>query len=213
MKLTQIKPQVYYLLFDTQYELCSTMMRMEEFYESPYKNIQGKYFTLEEFMDTYAKHKGNFTYTSDWNGFNVPSSVIEAFWKTFSDNGQFLRDRLLQKEQKLFDTLVTIRDEEYYLMATHKKGTQRTVKHELAHAYYYLDKNYRETMDKLVKKFKNREELEARLLKVGYCKKVLKDEIQAYLATAEKDDLNKKILDKKWLLPKEFKRVFNERNR
>ena len=127
MKLTQIKPQIYYLLFDTQYELCSTMMRMEEFYESPYKNIRGKYFTLEEFMDTYAKNKGNFTYTSDWNGFNVPSEVIDAFWSTFTSYSvSLIESNLLVKEKKLFDILPSAHQTKYYLIAAHKKGTQRT---------------------------------------------------------------------------------------
>ena len=68
-------------------------------------------------------------------------------------------------------------------------------------------------MDGLAKKFEHRQELEERLLKVGYCRKVLKDEIQAYLATFEKEDFSKKILNKKWNLPKEFKQVFEERNK
>ena len=215
--VTQIKPDVYYLLFDTQYELCSTMMRMEEFYESPYKSIQGSYFTLEQFMDEYAKHTGNFTYTSDWNGFNIPGEVIVNFWRTFSDNS-FEKHPLLQKEKELiYDCLWSFMENEYkrkfYLIATHKKATKRALKHELAHAYYYLDKNYKKTMDALVKDFRHRKELEAQLLKAGYCKKVLNDEIQAYCSTFEKDDFNKEILKKTWSIPKDFKKIFEERNK
>lgn len=192
--------------FNTRYEVCSTMMRLEEFYESPYKSIKGKYFTLEQFMDEYAKHKGNFTYTSDWSGFNVPSNVVDAFWSRFIPN-------LLQKELKLRQVIETIPDKKYYLIAVYKKGTEKALRHELAHAYYYLDPKYKKTMDELVEKFEYRKKMEAKLLKIGYCREVLKDEMQAYLSTYKKKFFNKKILDKKWKIPKKFKRVFKERNK
>ena len=81
MRLKQVYPGLYFLKFPNQYEL--TMIRLQEFYESPYKNIRGKHFTLEQYMDAYAKHKGNFTYCSDWNGFNIPSIVIQDFFIIF----------------------------------------------------------------------------------------------------------------------------------
>jgi hypothetical protein len=207
MKLTRIRPQVYSLVFDTQYELCSTMMRMEEFYESPYKNINGKFFTLEQFMDEYAKHKKNFTYTNDWNGFNIPSDAVVAFFDEF-----IIHTDLLQKEFKLRRLLETIKDKKYYLIATRKKGSKHATHHELAHAYYYLDNQYRKTMDNLTQGFKYRKKLEARLLKQGYCKAVLKDEMQAYLSCYEKEDYSKKILRKKWKIPKKFKKVFEKKD-
>jgi inorganic pyrophosphatase len=68
-------------------------------------------------------------------------------------------------------------------------------------------------MDDLVERFKHRKKMESKLLKIGYCKSVLKDEIQAYLSTYKKVFFNKKILSKKWKIPKEFKKVFKERNK
>lgn len=37
----------------SQYEIASMFMRVQEFYESKYSTIRGKYFTVEEYMDTY----------------------------------------------------------------------------------------------------------------------------------------------------------------
>ena len=44
-----VLPNVYVLNFDTQYELCMSFVRMQEFYESP--KFRGKTFELEEFID------------------------------------------------------------------------------------------------------------------------------------------------------------------
>jgi len=200
MKLTCIKPQIYYLLFDNQYAVTSTMMRLEEFYESPYKNIKNKFFTLEQFMDTYAKHMGNFTYTSDWTGFNVQSEVIKKFIYYFKDD-------LLEKEKPLINLLQTIKDEKYYLIATYKGCQDNVLDHELAHAYYCLDLDYKHSMCQLINKFKHKLQMQNSLLKMGYCRAVLNDEIQAYLATIKKHEIVKKHYD-----TKEFKKVFKDKN-
>ena len=214
MKLTQIKPHIYYLLFDTQYELCSTMLRIEEFYESPYKNIKGKYFTLETYMDTYAKDTGNFTYYSDWNGYNIPSDSINEFWKTFNNYPvEPLLNSLLEKEKKLYDILTGISDPKYYLIATHKKVVKSALNHELAHAYYYLDPDYKKAMDDLIGGFKHRKAMETKLLKMGYGKSVLSDEIQAYLSTTKRYDIDSKIMNRDWKIPEEFRKIFRERDK
>ena len=41
-------------IFDTQYDLCSTLVRIQEFYESDSDKFRGKLFTLDEYMDYYA---------------------------------------------------------------------------------------------------------------------------------------------------------------
>src|SRR5271157_5489607 len=122
VKLIKIRPQVYHLIFKTRYEMCSTMMRLQEFYESPYKNVKGKYFTLEEYMDTYAKDFGNFTYTEAWSGFNVPDVAIKNFFGLFKDN-------LLEKEKYLYNILINICDSKYYLIVTCEK-TSDCINHE-----------------------------------------------------------------------------------
>jgi len=41
--------------YNTRYELCSCFMRIQEFYESDIPVIRGNYFTLDQYMDEYAK--------------------------------------------------------------------------------------------------------------------------------------------------------------
>src|ERR1700760_4146537 len=98
MKLQEVTSGLYHILFENQYSCCSTFLRLQEYYESPIKGIRGNYFTLEQFMDAYAETKGNFTYTLDWGGFNVPGHVIKKFFDLFGMN-------LLEKEKNLYHLL------------------------------------------------------------------------------------------------------------
>lgn len=61
IKKTMPLPGVIRLEFKNQYECCSSFMRLQEFYESPFKEIRGRFFKLDQFMDVYAKKQGNFT--------------------------------------------------------------------------------------------------------------------------------------------------------
>jgi hypothetical protein len=74
----KIADGIYLLRFKTQYELTSTFLRVQEYYESP--RFQGRIFTLEQFMDWYAAQYGSFSYFEDWSGFNVPSTAFQPFF-------------------------------------------------------------------------------------------------------------------------------------
>ena len=92
MTRSRIADGVFLLRFSTQYELASTLLRVQEHYES--KRFRNRVFTLEQYMDWYAKEYGAFTYYEDWSGFNVPSTAFTPFFR-----GRF--DPLLRKEQRL----------------------------------------------------------------------------------------------------------------
>lgn len=88
---SRIAKDIYLLRFKTQYELAATFLRVQEHYESP--RFHGRIFSLEQFMDWYAKRYGNFTYYEDWAGFNVPSTALQPFYE-----GKF--DPLSEKEKE-----------------------------------------------------------------------------------------------------------------
>jgi hypothetical protein len=156
-------------------------MRLQEFYESPLPGIRGKYFSIEDFMDAYAKAEGDFSYTSDWEAFNVPDVTIRAFVKVFYGHP------MLEKERELFDKLAPLlgSDRKFYLvgMAGNEIGY---LQHELAHAYYYLFPEYKAMMKRLSRQFRYKKEIRKALMKNGYCAAVVADEVQAYLATGTK---------------------------
>ena len=86
MKLIQKTKNIFQVEAESQYDLAMTFIRIQEFYESPFREIRGHDFILEKYMDRYAKEYGNFTYTTDWNGFNVPGDIVRKFFSLNETN-------------------------------------------------------------------------------------------------------------------------------
>lgn len=156
-----------------------TFCRVQEFYESPFKEIRGKKFHMMYFMELYSKRRGNgaFTYANDWVGFNVPGTVVDKMFKLGIDDITEY-DKIIKK---IHDSAKT---EQYYLIGS-SCNDKKTINHELCHGLYFLKKDYKHAVDKIVgnitpgayKKICNF------LLNLGYTKQVLPDEVQAYLCT------------------------------
>lgn len=180
IKRTEPAPGVIFLQFENQYETCSTFMRLQEFYESPIKGIRGQVFSLEKFMDLYAKTQGNFTYTTDWGGFNVPGHIVDRFFEMYEGD-------LLEKEITLRDA-IQAPEGPYYVIAMYGYDA---LEHELAHALFYLNPEYRKYVKKMVKALpkSTHKTIETWLLNKGYSKPQVIDEINAYLATSSKEEL------------------------
>lgn len=165
----RVGPGIYLLRFETQYELASTFLRLQEHYESP--EFHGRAFSLEQYMDWYAAQHGNFTYYQDWSGFNVPSTAFAAFYA-----GAF--DPLTRKEKRLLGFFRRLRGRFYVIGIYQDHGNSLT--HELAHALYFTDSDYRAAVRKAMRSY-DTEPLESQLAKAGYARHVIVDEVQAYL--------------------------------
>jgi len=218
-----IEPEVVFegllhLHFDTQYEITSTFLRLQEYYESDYPEIRGKHFTLDQYMDRYAADKGNFTYTSDWSGFNVPGHIIEEFAHKFAED-------LLEKEKDLLGVILQAVEEQewakYYVIASSRDGGRHNssndvMRHEIAHGMYYLNDKYRKEMRALTKDIKEKQPDIAKALKeMGYCNEVVDDEIQAYFGTSNMTFLADDIFegqDIPWELVLKAQRTFERFN-
>ena len=133
-------------------------------------------------MDTYAKHTGNFTYFTDWSGFNIPGNIVCEY----KDNHLASGVSYLNKERLLFASVSQyIQDygEDFYLLAIYK---ETDIKHELAHACYYLYPEYRKGINKLInKRLKHFKDQKKKLLEMGYRPDMIDDEQQAYLLEAK----------------------------
>jgi hypothetical protein len=126
-----MNPAIYHLTFPSQYLLTSTLMRAQEFYESPV--YQGKVFTHEEYMDWYAQDRGSMSYFIDWNGFNLPSATLDHFFRLNKD--------LSNKEKALYRRLKKL-PRPFYLIATHQAGAGGILAHEVVHGLFYLNRKY-----------------------------------------------------------------------
>ena len=200
--ITEIFHNAYLVKFSSQYAITSTLMRLQEFYESPTK-LKNHYFNLEEFMDDYAKKHGNFSYCEDWGGFNIPDFAIRKFESIFAG-------ALIKKEQAFINLLANTIDgyyagDKFYLIAV---SEDEYIDHELAHAFYYLIPKYKKAMNLETRAYGDLKALHIALLSKGYSYANFFDEVQAYLATSNKREI-KSLLGYEWKQPPiEHRQIF-----
>lgn len=185
--MLKIKKQPYnsvWISADSQKELGETFIRFQEYYESPSKKYRNKTFTLGDIKNYYSLMYGADLYSELWIGFNFPSSVLIPF-----KEGLF--DPLTIQEKELLG-LLKYRNDNYYIIGAQNNSTLR---HELSHAMYGYDTKYKIEIDNFIKKYnKQFSKVSKHILKRGYDKSVLNDELQAYI-TDNDDDFIRSNLD------------------
>ena len=189
-KVKEIKPSVYCVIVDDNYDRAMLFCRYQEFYETPFKKFRGKYFSWMEYMRHYKKFwkKDVFTYPEDWSGYNIPSNVLEKGVDTFYKETEY--DEIMNNiyfycandtQQKNGGT-----HKPWYLIGASSKDL-KTMDHEIAHGLYFTNKKYKKSVDNLIGtiKPKHYDSLKKILIKMGYAddKKIIDDEIQAFMST------------------------------
>lgn len=209
MKLREIARDIFNISFPTQEELSRTFIRFQEHFESP--EFRGRIFTLEEFKKWYIQNSekgretGEFTYYSDWNGFNIPSSILEPFY-----NGDF--DPLSEREIALLN-LFKGKKEKYYIIGTHieSKHGKDSLKHEIAHGLFFTNSDYRrevlEALQEIETGIKN-PIYEFFRNSGGYHPDVWEDELHAYILFGLDKLENKYQVNVSSL--REFEKMFKE---
>ncbi len=218
LEVEEIADSVFHIIAETQYDVTSTFMRVQEFYESPFPEIRGHFFTHEQYMDMCA-HKNDrsgsdeivFSYFEDWAGFNVPGNIFNKWVTKFSKKG------LWEKEQDLVDLVydsLEKKTNKFYVIGTYIDCESKTIDHELSHAWFYLDPEYKRTMLKLFRKLPvyAKKQLKRYLDSDGYTPEVFDDEIIAYLSTNQMTYTTKQFGKKKvpWDHVLKFQETFEE---
>ena len=179
--LKEVKPGIFAVIVPNDYDRAMLFCRVQEFYESDSKLFNGQDFSIWDYIKWYSeKNKGLFTYTKDWNGFNVPFSV--ALNCVIGTEEETPYDKIMQ--EVLDKILLTENYYGSYIIGT-KLDKGITFKHEMAHALYYTSKDYKYIADKLTSTIplKYYSIMSTNLLNLGYDKLVIDDEIQAYMST------------------------------
>lgn len=187
-KLEKVSSRIYHCIINDPYDLAMTFCRVQEFYESPFKQIRGKSFELLDFMRLYAKKNKEvyFGYPADWSGFNIPGSIIQkCYYENSVADENYYDDVIIEIHEKIMDELDE-RDPKYYLIGS-EGNNKITKRHEIAHALYHLNKDYKNKVNKIIKRItpKLYKHIEEYLLEIGYTKKVIVDEINAYFSTED----------------------------
>lgn len=175
--------RVFHVEMDDAYDLAMTFVRMQEWYESP--KFHHRNFSLEEFMRWYSKKygKGQFTYPKDWSGFNIPSTAFEAVIE-MADLSKVEMDLFFALEHMgvLSESDTLGGPKPFYLIGTKKGADPEDLKHEIAHGRFFVSDRYRRAVLRALRRCDTRP-LEAVLLKKGYGRWTLKDEVHAYTLT------------------------------
>ncbi len=192
-----IKPwRILHFNFASQWDMSMTIIRMQEYYESP--KFRGKVFSLEEYMDWYVKEsewgeKGkHFDYTSATGGFNIPGASLCEFYELFCDEigvdpkGIGLTVSHRPREEWFFAQLEKKKIDlcggtPFYIIGTYGEGKD-ALEHEIRHGIFHLLPKYRKEVLAAIskyglKKFRNF------LMKTGYHRAVVEDEMHAYALT------------------------------
>jgi len=213
-KVKEIKPFIYCVEIDDDYDRAMLFCRYQEFYESPYKKFRGKSFTWMEYMRHYknAWKKRVFTYPDDWSGYNIPSNVIDKANNKFYKDTEYdviMNDIYFYCANDAMEKNDGTRHEWYLIGASSKdKGTTN---HEIAHGLYYTNKEYKKNVTSLIKNIKpiHYEKLKKKLIKMGYVddKKIIDDEIQAFMSTGLYNGMDTKELE---VYEKDFRKNFKK---
>jgi hypothetical protein len=185
-KLKEVKPNIFCLEFNNDYDMCMFFLRYQEYYESPSPRFRGRAFKILDFMRWYSAEfgEGAFTYPIDWSGFNLPPYVITKVLNLGIPDPNDYDHQMW----KVYEQCEGKADGKFYIIGVSKEGSEpTTLHHEMAHAFFYLRPAYKKQMSKLVKELAPdvHGTMINYLTKLGYPPKVFVDEIQANMATPE----------------------------
>jgi len=208
----EVAPRIYCVIVDDDYDRAMLFCRYQEYYESPYKKFRGKKFSWMDYMRHYKNvwKKDVFTYPEDWSGYNIPSNVLEGGIDAFYKETEY--DRIMN--DVFFHCSIDSQNQndgqrcDWYLIGASSKDL-KTMDHEIAHGLYFTNNTYKKIVDVLIKNIKptHYDKLKKKLIKMGYVndKKIIDDEIQAFMSTGLYNGLDTKELKK---YEKEFKKNF-----
>jgi hypothetical protein len=173
-KYTWIYPNILHVKAPNQFELCSLVYRMSHFYEFPgFKGLRLNVHELNAYY--YRMHGDKHYWKKQYNGANLPDFALRAFKKIH---------KLNEREKPLFKILrpkLEANEKFYVIVSVSDKYDDFAFKHELAHAFWYLDEQYRQSALALINEYpKISSIILNKLEKMGYDGDVLCDEAHVY---------------------------------
>lgn len=184
MELYHCGDHIWAIKADERTTRALMFMRAQEYYESSFDEIIGKQFKVSRFVDIYKQHYGKqeFTYGSDWSGFNIPSTVLEECMFNIPE------DEINNWDKLMLSVINTIKEYEdghnYYLLGVDELNNS-LLEHEFAHAMWFTLPEYKAEMSKMNDECDPivKDMMYKCITEYGYADHVLPDEMQAYMST------------------------------
>lgn len=215
----EIRPGIYHVTSESAFDLAMTFLKTQEYYESDNPNVRGKKFDLLEYMRWYTKksQRTSFSYASDWGGFNVPSGMIARAIYPLKDDANIYDKAMAELAEEIAQ-----KHGVFYLIGTMNNNSQiaamldqrsslydgGVLNHEMAHAFYYIKKDYKNAVDEIIASMSDvtKKRIYKELERLGYAEHVWNDELQAYMVSGI-EELNGLISVK--AVQKKFRKIFN----
>jgi hypothetical protein len=166
----EVEPKIFHLSFLSQREMTQTFLRFQEHYESP--RFRGKVFSRNKFKEWYrTTQNGNFTYYKDWGGFNIPSYILDPFYR-----GEF--KNLTGPEKLVLESFRGLEGPFYIIGSV--EGKTSSLNHEISHGRFYINADYRAEILAILQQV-DINPMRKWLLSIGYDESTVFDEVHAYL--------------------------------
>ena len=180
--LKEINPHIYILISKNRFDLAMHFLRLQETYENANPKFRKKTFDLLEFIEDYAKNHGkdSFSYAIDFAGFNLTDDIFKAVYTL-----DFNMNRYDKRMMEVYHEIQKHNGESKFTLMGILDNDKDTLKHELAHAYWYLYPSYKRKMQKNLKELNSdvKSNIESVLASYMYRPRTYADEIQAYMST------------------------------
>lgn len=210
IELYHIGDHIYVVKIKDSHSRAMVFMRAQEFYESSFEEIISKQFKSSRFVNLYKQHYGKqeFTYGSDWSGFNIPSEVLEECMFNVDPDDLNTYDKVMLS---IIKTIKRIEPGKYYLLGVDKLAND-LLEHEFAHAMYYTLPEYKMSVNDLTSKCDQVVKLAMYkcITDYGYADHVLPDEMQAYMSTGLGSIMDKLNIPNIESEMKKYRDVFEE---
>jgi hypothetical protein len=207
LTLQEILHGVYHVSAENRFDLAMTFLRSQEFYESDNPEVFEQNFDIIKYMRWYARkaNTSSFEYPNDWAGFNVPSRTINSAlavtpMREWTIYDYAMKDIIDEIPYGKFDIVDHKPIKKFYLIGTMTEGdfsyhNASVLSHEIAHAFYYLDGDYKKSTDELIATMSNGVKLKIfrSFKRLGYAERVWPDELQAYMISGMESIANTEV--------------------
>lgn len=213
MKLTKLNDNIFLFTSETMKELTLSFFRVQEYYESQKPALNRKEFTVFDFLNEQMNDKGEIDYFSYWTGFNVPGKIFSEW---MDKNKLEFTPFEMKMISQLDNAGINPFHGNYYVIGSLETDIE-TIDHEIAHALYETNPDYKSDMDNLnIELLLNHndifETMHIVLLELGYSEDVIHDEIQAYISSSNVPYLKKEFQIPNIPIIKEYKKVLQKYN-